>query len=110
MQNRLEFKVSYHQVDKSTSVEDFIKEKMETIFEKYDKVLFKVSWTCLKEHDSFIAKVTIKTTNKSFHFDHESDSIFTSIAECTHKLDHELSKQKDKKSHIHSQKSLKSAI
>lgn len=110
MPKRLECKVSFHQVDKSESVESVITEKMSAVFEKYDKLVTKVAWTCSKEHESFVSKVTVSTITKPIHFEAEGETVYSTVSDCVKKIDHELSKQKGKQSHIHAQKSIKEVV
>lgn len=107
MKKRLECKVSFHQLDKSDSVESVLSAKLETVFEKYDKLISKIAWTCSKDHDVFISKVTLQTTGKPVHFESESENVYSTITDCVKKIEHELSKQKSKVAHLHNQASVK---
>jgi ribosomal subunit interface protein len=107
MKKRLDCKVSYHQVDKSESVESVLETKLANVFEKYDKLISKISWTCSRDHEVFISKVTMQTTGKIVHFDSEAENVYTTINDCVKKIEHELSKLKSKVTHLHNQDSVK---
>lgn len=110
MKKRLDCKVSFHQLDKSESVESLLETKLSNVFEKYDKLISKISWTCSKDHDVFVSKVTLQTTGKPVHFESESDSVYSTITDCVKKIEHELSKQKSKVTRLHNQTSVKTAV